>query len=179
MTQEERRLNLIEELLKEGKYNEQIPQDEQGQRNLLRSLMNVRGPFPVSDEFLKVQDEYLKERNRERGLIDVNALKPFSENNSHLYLWQGDITTLKVDAIVNAANSALLGCFAPLHICIDNCIHTFAGIQLRLACNELMEKQGKPEATGLCKITPAFNLPSNICASYCGTYNQDSGWATG
>lgn len=160
MTQEERRLYLIEELLKEGKYNEQIPQDEQGQRNLLRSLMNVRGPFPVSDEFLKVQDEYLKERNRERGLIDVNALKPFSENNSHLYLWQGDITTLKVDAIVNAANSALLGCFAPLHICIDNCIHTFAGIQLRLFCNELMEKQGKPEATGLCKITPAFNLPS-------------------
>ena len=174
MTQEERRIYLIKELLKEdngsaGLYlgltpgNEGgfvIPEDEKGQKDLLRSLMNVRGPFPVSDEFLKVQDEYLKERNRERGLIDVNALKPFSENNSHLYLWQGDITTLKVDAIVNAANSALLGCFAPLHICIDNCIHTFAGIQLRLACNELMEKQGKPEATGLCKITPAFNLPS-------------------
>jgi len=77
-----------------------------------------------------------------------------------LYLWQGDITTLKVDAIVNAANSALLGCFAPLHACIDNCIHTFAGIQLRLACNELMKKQGHEEGTGLCKITPAFNLPS-------------------
>ena len=73
---------------------------------------------------------------------------------------QGDITTLKVDAIVNAANSALLGCFAPLHICIDNCIHTYAGIQLRLACNELMQKQGHEEGTGLCKITPAFNLPS-------------------
>lgn len=179
MTQEERRIYLIKELLKEdngsaGLYlgltpgNEGgfvIPEDEKGQRNLLRSLMNVRGPFPVSDEFLKVQDEYLKERNRERGITELSDIPPienssFSIPNSELYLWQGDITTLKVDAIVNAANSALLGCFTPLHICIDNCIHTFAGIQLRLACNELMEKQGKPEATGLCKITPAFNLPS-------------------
>ena len=165
MTQEERRLYLIEELLKEGKYNEQIPQDEQGQRNLLRSLMNVREPIPASEEFLKMQDEYLKERNRERGITELSDIPPIENSafripNSALYLWQGDITTLKGDAIVNAANSALLGCFAPLHICIDNCIHTFAGIQLRLACNELMEKQGKPEATGLCKITPAFNLPS-------------------
>ena len=160
MTQEERRIYLINELLKEGKYEDQRPQDEQGQRDLLRSLMNVREPMPVSDGFLKVQDEYLQERNRERGVTDICSLMPFSEKNSHLYLWQGDITTLNVDAIVNAANSALLGCFAPLHICIDNCIHTFAGIQLRLACNELMEKQGKPEGTGLCKITPAFNLPS-------------------
>jgi len=79
-----------------------------------------------------------------------------------LYLWQGDITTLKVDAIVNAASSQLLGCFAPLHACIDNCIHTFAGIQLRLACNELMQKQGHEEGTGLCKITPAYNLPSRF-----------------
>lgn len=165
MTQEERRLYLIKELLKEGKYNEKIPQDEQGQRNLLRSLMNVREPIPASEEFLKRQDEYLQERNRERGITELSDIPPIENStfripNSALYLWQGDITTLKVDAIVNAANSALLGCFAPLHICVDNCIHTFAGIQLRLACNELMEKQGKPEATGLCKITPAFNLPS-------------------
>ena len=157
MTQEERRLYLIEELLKEGNYEDKIPQDVQGQRNLLRSLMNVRDRLPVSEEFLKIQDEYLQERNCERGITKLSDLTPI---NSALYLWQGDITTLKVDGIVNAANSALLGCFAPLHICIDNCIHTFAGIQLRLACNELMEKQGKPEATGLCKITPAFNLPS-------------------
>lgn len=178
MTQEERRIYLIKELLKEdngsaGLYlgltpgNEGgfvIPEDVQGQRNLLRSLMNVRQPLPASEEFLKIQDEYLLDRNRERGITKLSDLTPINSSfhlpNSALYLWQGDITTLKVDAIVNAANSALLGCFAPLHICIDNCIHTFAGIQLRLACNELMEKQGKPEGTGLCKITPAFNLPS-------------------
>ena len=173
MTQKERRTYLISELLKEDKGSAGfklglvpesdghfvIPADEKEQRDLLRSLMNVREPLPISDEFLKIQDEYLQQVNKERGFTDVCDLKP-SERNSHLYLWKGDITTLKVDAIVNAANSALLGCFAPLHICIDNCIHTFAGIQLRLACNELMKKQGHEEGTGLCKITPAFNLPS-------------------
>ena len=173
MTQTERRLYLITELLKEDKESALltlgltpgnagdfvIPEDEKKQRDLLRALMNVRKPLPVSDDFLKVQDEYLFERNRERGIVNVADLKA-TEGNQQLYLWQGDITTLKVDAIVNAANSALLGCFAPLHACIDNCIHTFAGIQLRLACNELMQKQGHEEGTGLCKITPAFNLPS-------------------
>jgi len=175
MTQNERRLFLIEELLKEdkgsaGKYlgltpgsdgGFLIPEDADSQQKILRSLMNIRAPNPVSDEFLKIQDEYLQERNLQRGITDLADLKP-SVRNEKLYLWQGDITTLKVDAIVNAANSALLGCFGPLHICIDNCIHTFSGIQLRLACNELMEKQGKPEGTGLCKITPAFNLPSRF-----------------
>lgn len=160
MTQMERRIYLIQELLKEKNYADEIPHDEQEQKDLLRSLMNVREPLPISEEFLKVQDEYLLERNRERGCIDVESLKPFSKKDSRLFLWQGDITTLKIDAIVNAANSRLLGCLAPLHMCIDNCIHTFAGIQLRLACNELIEKQGRPEGTGLCKITSAFNLPS-------------------
>lgn len=174
MTQKERRIFLIKELLKEdngsaGKFlglpyenddSFSIPDDEKNQQALLRSLMNVRAPHAVSETFLKVQDDYLRERNRERGCTDLTDLKPFSKNDTRLYLWQGDITTLKVDAIVNAANSELLGCFAPLHTCIDNCIHTFAGIQLRLACHELMQKQGKPEETGLCKITPAFNLPS-------------------
>ena len=160
MTQDERRLYLIKELLKERDENCEIPDDEKSQKDLLRSLMNIRQPLPVSADFLQIQDEYLQEVNRDRGCTDVCDLKP-SARNSHLYLWQGDITTLKVDAIVNAANSALLGCFAPLHICIDNCIHTFAGIQLRLACNELMKKQGHEEGTGLCKITPAFNLPSS------------------
>ena len=173
MTQVERRLYLIRELLKEDKGSAGfklglvtgsdgdfvIPADEREQRDMLRALMNVREPLPVSDEFLKIQDEYLQQVNKERGITDIADLKP-TERNPKLYLWQGDITTLKVDAIVNAANSALLGCFAPLHICIDNCIHTFAGIQLRLACNELMQKQGHEEGTGLCKITPAFNLPS-------------------
>jgi len=158
MTQRERLIYLIEELLKERGQTGPIPQDQEGQKDLLRSLMNVREPLPISQDFLKIQDEYLKERNQERGITDITELSP-SRKNTALYLWQGDITTLKVDAIVNAANSALLGCFGPLHLCIDNCIHTFAGIQLRLTCNEIMKKQGKPEGTGLCKITPAFNLP--------------------
>ncbi|MBQ5998812.1 MAG: protein-ADP-ribose hydrolase [Treponema sp.] len=159
MTQDERRLYLINELLKERNEDCEIPDDEKSQKDFLRSLMNIRQPLPVSADFLQIQDEYLLERNRERGIVDIADLKA-TECNQQLYLWQGDITTLKVDAIVNAANSALLGCFAPLHACIDNCIHTFAGIQLRLACNELMKKQGHEEGTGLCKITPAFNLPS-------------------
>ena len=186
MTQEERRLYLINELLKEDKGSAGfklglvpgkeggfvIPNDEKEQRDILRALMNIRLPLPVSADFLKIQDEYLQEVNKARGVTDIADLKPvreaggfgtsksLSDHRGKLYLWQGDITTLKVDAIVNAANSALLGCFAPLHACIDNCIHTFAGIQLRLACNEIMQKQGHEEGTGLCKITPAFNLPS-------------------
>ena len=181
MTQEERRLYLITELLKEDKGsagfklglvpgNEGgfvIPDDEKSQRDILRALMNIRGPYSISEDFLRIQDEYLQQVNKERGITDIADLKCIKEivgssptMTRGLYLWQGDITTLKVDAIVNAANSALLGCFAPLHICIDNCIHTYAGIQLRLACNELMQKQGHEEGTGLCKITPAFNLPS-------------------
>ena len=190
MTQAERRLYLITELLKEDKGsagfklglvpgNEGgfvIPDDEKSQRDILRALMNIRGPYSISEYFLRIQDEYLQQVNKERGITDIADLSPIPEagdfdtstvlsdrrlnRRGQLYLWQGDITTLKVDAIVNAANSALLGCFAPLHICIDNCIHTYAGIQLRLACNELMQKQGHEEGTGLCKITPAFNLPS-------------------
>lgn len=182
MTRAERRLYLITELLKEDKGsagfklglvpgNEGgfvIPDDEKSQRDILRALMNIRGPYSISEDFLRIQDEYLQQVNKERGITDVADLKPVREaggfdklnHRGQLYLWQGDITTLKVDAIVNAANSALLGCFAPLHICIDNCIHTYAGIQLRLTCNELMQKQGHEEGTGLCKITPAFNLPS-------------------
>ena len=161
MTQKERREYLITELLKEkSDYADvEIPADEKSQRDLLRSLMNLREPLPISDEFLKIQDEYLQQVNKERGITDISDLRA-AKHNPKLCLWQGDITTLKVDAIVNAANSALLGCFSPLHSCIDNCIHTFAGIQLRLSCNELMQKQGHEEGTGLCKITPAFNLPS-------------------
>ena len=170
MTQKERREYLITELLKEkSDYADvEIPADERGQRDLLRALMNLREPLPISDEFLKIQDEYLQQVNKERGITDIADLRAVHKaggfdrlnHRGQLYLWQGDITTLKVDAIVNAANSALLGCFSPLHSCIDNCIHTFSGIQLRLSCNELMQKQGHEEGTGLCKITPAFNLPS-------------------
>lgn len=166
MTQSERREWLIKALLNEPdspleyRKTELPPQnDEEAQKDLLHSLMNMRPPRPVSDEFLKIQDEYLTERNKERGIIDVATLKNVPADK-RIFLWQGDITTLNADAIVNAANSALLGCFAPLHACIDNCIHTFSGVQLRLECNGIMQKQGSPEKTGSAKITPAFNLPS-------------------
>ena len=118
--------------------------------------MNVRSPRMIDDNFLKVQDAYLKEETKSKGITDVDALVPMQDG---LYVWQGDITTLKCDAIVNAANSGMTGCYVPNHRCIDNCIHTFAGIELRLACAEMMEKQGYEEPTGQAKITSAFNLP--------------------
>ena len=128
------------------------------QRSLLRALMNVRPPMPLDEEFLKLQDEILSEETIERGIITLDDIK----SSSQIILWQGDITRLAVDAIVNAANSALLGCFVPLHKCIDNAIHSAAGLQLRNACNEIMEAQGHEEPTGQAKITPAFNLPSKF-----------------
>lgn len=159
MNQTERRLYLIHELLNEQPMyaNINIPKDEPGQRNLLRSLLNVRPPAPVSDEFLSIQDEYLQKLNEERGVVRVESLSPTA---SGFYLWQGDITTLAADAIVNAANSGMTGCYRPMHNCIDNCIHTYAGVQLRNACNEIMLRQGHPEPAGSAKITPAYNLPS-------------------
>ena len=162
MTQSERREYLIQYLLKEERrlYGKKIPADKQGQENLLRSLMNVRPPKPISGDFLKIQDEYLKERNFERGITDIADLKPVGSDTG-LYLWQGDITTLKCDAIVNACNSQMLGCFSPMHACIDNFIHTYAGIELRLKMHEIMTKQGHEEATGQAKITPGYNLPCN------------------
>lgn len=159
MTQAERRNHLIRALLREQpKYRDiEIPADERGQKNLLRSLLNIRMPMPVEEAFLKVQDAYLQEETRTKGITDLSELQPAAPG---LYLWQGDITTLRCDAIVNAANSEMLGCFCPCHGCIDNAIHTFAGVQLRLACAELMKRQGHEEQTGQAKITPAFNLPS-------------------
>jgi len=158
MNQEERRVFLIKELLKEQpRYRHmEIPQDSTGQERLLRSLMNVRMPREAAREFLEVQDAYLQEETAKKGITDLEDLEPLSEE---IYLWQGDITTLRCDAIVNAANSGMTGCYAPCHGCIDNCIHTFSGIQLRLACAEIMEQQGHEEETGKAKITPAFNLP--------------------
>ena len=161
MTQDERREYLIQYLLKEkipfGRQN--IPTDKQGQENLLRSLMNVRPPRPISNDFLKIQDEYLTERNIERGIKDVDTLAPV-KSDSRLYIWQGNITTLKCDAIVNACNSQMLGCFSPMHACIDNFIHTYAGMELRLKMHEIMAKQGHEEETGKAKITSGYNLPT-------------------
>jgi O-acetyl-ADP-ribose deacetylase (regulator of RNase III) len=158
MTQNERLLYLINELKNENSQysNLEIPSNISEQKMLLRSLMNVRMANPISEEFLSVQDEYLQEEIKEKGITDLKTLTPI---DNHIYLWQGDITTLKCDAIVNACNSQLLGCFYPCHSCIDNAIHTYSGIQLRLACNDIMKKQGYNEPTGRAKITPAFNLP--------------------
>lgn len=161
MTQEERRKYLIEYLLNEDERlsPRQIPSAKTEQEILLRSLMNIRPPKPVSAEFLKIQDEYLKQRNSERGITDVEILQPVA-SDPRLFVWQGDITTLKCDAIVNACNSQMLGCFAPMHLCIDNAIHTYAGVQLRLKMNEIMTAQGYEEETGRAKITSGFNLPA-------------------
>ncbi len=160
MTHEEQRIYLIRELLTENPEYKHIaiPAEEQRQKDLLRGLMNVRMPRPISRDFLCIQDEYLQAERDARGVVDSAAL-PSVPGNSRLVLWQGDITTLKADAIVNAANSALLGCFHPLHSCIDNIIHSRSGIQLRLFCNDLMQAQGHEEPAGSAKITPAFNLP--------------------
>ena len=158
MNQRERRQFLIQSLLRERpEYRKmRIPADEDEQRQLLRGLMNVRAPQRIGADFLQVQDDYLQDETAAKGMTDLADLTPVQPG---LYLWQGDITMLKCDAIVNAANSGMTGCYVPNHRCIDNAIHTFAGVELRLACAELMERQGHPEPTGQAKITPAFNLP--------------------
>lgn len=160
MTQEERRIYLIRELQHEMPQYENlaIPDTEDQQWRLLRSLFNVRPPYPASKDFLKVQDEYLSEMIRQRG-ITVACDLPRVKNDPKITLWQGDITTLRCDAIVNAANSALLGCWQPCHSCIDNIVHSLSGVELRIKCNEIMQAQGHEEETGTAKITPAYNLP--------------------
>lgn len=159
MTQNERLLWLIKYLLAENpKYSKvEIPIDKTERFNLYRSLVNVRMPEPISAEYLTVEDEYLTEEINKKGITHFSALTPIDND---IYLWQGDITTINTDAIVNAANNQLLGCFCPCHACIDNCIHTFSGVRLRLKCNEMMQAQGYKEPTGEAKITPAYNLPS-------------------
>lgn len=161
MTHTEQRKYLIARLLKEQKQfsNTPIPDNEQEQQMLLRALFNVRMPQKADADFLKVQDEYLQTATKKKGITDIADLTP---RQTGIYLWRGDITTLRCDAIVNAANSGMCGCFIPNHACIDNFIHTYAGVQLRLACAEFMEKQGHEEKTGTAKITSAYNLPCNF-----------------
>ena len=129
----------------------QIPDDLQSKRDLFRVLCNVRWPKPVSEEFLRLQDEELQAQLNEKGIVELPDVP--------MQIWQGDITRIKVDAIVNAANSQMLGCFHPLHKCIDNAIHSAAGVQLREECHQLMFQQGHEEPTGQAKITKAYNLP--------------------
>ena len=159
---------LIDYLINEDpQYAEmRIPEDLQGKRDLFRALRNVREPKPVSEEFLRLQDEELQAQLQEKGIVelvdimDVGRDAPWHvSTGKQLSLWQGDITRLRVDAIVNAANAQMLGCFHPLHKCIDNAIHSAAGVQLREECHRLMLQQGHLEPTGRAKITKAYNLP--------------------
>ena len=168
MTQAERLTFLIEYLISENKELKSlhIPVEEDARKRMLRSLMNIRPPKPVTKDFLHIQDEYLQVEKAEKGMISLADI-PFVK--SGIYLWQGDITRLSVDAIVNAANSAMLGCFVPCHGCIDNAIHSAAGIELRLECSRIMEssmetehsmeKQETEEPVGKARITKAYNLP--------------------
>ena len=158
MKQRERRQFLIRALIAEQpRYRGiEIPENADEQKMLLRSLMNVRMPGKINEDFLAIQDEYLQEATKEKGITDIAELEPVEDA---IFLWQGDIATLRCDAIVNAANSGMTGCYVPCHGCIDNVIHTYAGIQLRNVCAQIMEQQGYEEPTGQAKITPAFNLP--------------------
>ena len=133
-----------------------IPADTEAKWRLFHALVNTREPKPVNAEYLTAEDGLLQSIIARKGITDVGGLFPVRDN---ICLWRGDITTLKAGAIVNAANSGMLGCFAPNHGCIDNAIHTFAGVRLRLECASIMEKQGYPEPTGQAKITKAYNLP--------------------
>ncbi len=158
MDQRERRRFLITYLIGESpRYGGmKIPDDEAAQKRLLRALMNVRPPRPVGADFLAAQDEYLAEELRARGVADIADMTPVEEG---IFLWRGDITTLRCGAVVNAANSGMTGCYVPCHGCVDNAIHTYAGVQLRLECARLMAEQGHEEETGKAKLTRAYNLP--------------------
>ena len=148
---------LIQYLINEKEENIDIPKDYESKRLLFRSLRNIRPSLKTSDEFIKVQDEFLRNELLDKGIVKVDDIV---ESREKFKLWQGDITRLEVDAIVNAANSKLLGCFIPLHNCIDNAIHSAAGIQLRDECAHIMRNRGVDEVVGSAKITKGYNLPS-------------------
>jgi O-acetyl-ADP-ribose deacetylase (regulator of RNase III) len=165
MTQEQRLDTLVEAFKADSvQYKDlQTPEDNEGKRRILRSLMNIRMPKKLDDSVLAVQDEYLRERIRENGVVTLSEI-PVIRNV--MSIWQGDITRLAVDAIVNAANSQMLGCFVPMHNCIDNCIHTFAGVQLRAECNRQMNQlrirygRDYEQPTAVPMLTDGYNLPA-------------------
>lgn len=167
--QQERRLTLIKYLLSENPSfsSISIPKDEAGEKSLLRALVNVRLPSQIDEKILLLEDEYLQEENKRKGIVTIDDLSP---KKGDIYLYQGDITRLKVDAIVNAANSGMTGCYYPNHHCIDNAIHTYAGMRLRLECAEIMRTQGHEEEVGLAKITKGYNLPASYVIHTVGPY---------
>ena len=163
MTQQERLSYLVKGLVEEYREKDkdehiEIPNDEAEQFTLFRALCNIRAAGAMPIEWMKVQDEYLNTLALEKGIVRI---KDMEEREPQIYLWQGDITRLSVDAIVNAANNQLLGCFAPNHKCIDNAIHTFSGIELRMECARMTEYMEIPEKTGMARKTYAYNLPAS------------------
>ena len=178
-TQEQRLDYLVEEFKKDsGEYkNLRTPADPEGKRRILRSLMNIRMPRELPDEVLAVQDEYLSGRAEEKGIVRLSDIPIIRDG---LSIWQGDITRLEVDAIVNAANSQMLGCFVPMHTCIDNCIHTFAGVQLRAECNRKMDQlrirygRDYEQPTAIPMLTDAYNLPAKRVIHIVGPIVQGS-----
>ena len=156
MNEEEKRINLIRELINEDPKLGSIEmlKDKEGQKILLRALMNVREPKEISNEFLEIQDSYLQEIFKEKKIMRISGLTPID----YIYIFKGDITTIECGAIVYAANSGMTGCYVPCHNCIDNAIHTYEGIELRVECAEIMRKQGHEQPTWSAKITVAYNL---------------------
>ena len=165
MTQNGRLDYLVEQFKADSvQYKDlQTPNDAEGKRRILRSLMNIRMPKKISEDVLLVQNEYLRKRAEEKGVVQLSDIPEIRDG---LSVWQGDITRLAVDAIVNAANSQMLGCFVPMHTCIDNCIHTFAGVQLRAECARQMEQlknrygRDYEQPTAVPMLTDAYNLPA-------------------
>ena len=178
MTQNERLDYLVEEFKTDSvRYKDlTTPSDTEGKRQLLRSLMNIRMPGEMDESVLEIQDDYLQERIRENGIVELGDIL---EIRNGISIWQGDITRLRVDAIVNAANSQMLGCFVPMHTCIDNCIHTFAGIQLRAECSRQMKKmrarygRDYEQPTAVPMLTDAYNLPAKKVVHIVGPIVQD------
>lgn len=167
--EQEKRLDYLLKKFKEDsvQYKDlEVGDSYEDKRMALRSLMNIRMPRDMSDDVLKVQNEFLTEEAKEKGIVTLAEIPTVKEQYGSkepyadkLSVWQGDITRLSVDAIVNAANSQMLGCFVPCHKCIDNAIHSAAGIQLRKECSRIMKLQGHEEDTGKAKITKGYNLP--------------------
>ncbi len=151
--------------------NVAVPDDDSDKFRLYRSLVNLRPAWEVDESFLQAEDEFLTELTASRGITDIADLTPVEDG---LYLWQGDITTLKCGAIVNAANSGMTGCYQPCHNCIDNLIHTLAGVRLRYKCSEIIHEQGHEEPTGKAKITLAYNLPCEYVIHTVGPIVQGS-----
>ena len=177
MNQEERLTYLTEAFINDSEYRGmKIPDNPETKRQVLRSLMNIRMPKQMPEKVLRIQDEYLSERNREKGIVQISDIPVTREGIS---IWQGDITRLAADVIVNAANSQMLGCFIPMHTCIDNCIHTYAGIQLRAECSRIMNRKRmkygmdyeQPASVPI--LTDAYNLPAKKIIHVAGPIVRD------